>query len=220
MTTEEKRQTAVTAYFSSKQLLLFAFELQDSHLPSSTGILTAEQRQTVVTAYFSSNQILLFAFELQDYLLPSSTGILSAEQRQTAVTAHFSCKQLLLFVFELQDSLLPSSTGMLTAVQRQTPVTAYFSRSSYCCLSLSCRIIFCHRVLAYWPQCKDNNRKTLVCLSTEMNCQTKTKHLYTIYTTSAQRLRQLCYFSVVSAMISCAGIVRMFLNTANKYINK
>ena len=46
------RQTAVTAYFSSKQLLLFVFELQDSLLPSSTGILTAVQRQTAVPAYF------------------------------------------------------------------------------------------------------------------------------------------------------------------------
>ena len=65
-----KRQTAVADYFSSKQLLLFVFELQDSLLPSSTDILTAVQRQTAVTAYFSSNQLLLFVFELQDSLLP------------------------------------------------------------------------------------------------------------------------------------------------------
>ena len=33
-----QRQTAVTAYFSCDQLLLFVFELQDPLLPSSTGI--------------------------------------------------------------------------------------------------------------------------------------------------------------------------------------
>ena len=79
--------------FSSKQLLLFVLEMQDSLLPSSTGILTAVQRQTAVTAYFSSNQLLLFVFELLDYFLPSSTGILNAMQRQTAVTAYLKSKQ-------------------------------------------------------------------------------------------------------------------------------
>ena len=49
-------QTAVAAYFSSKQLLLFVFEAQD-------------YRQTAVTAYFSSKQLLLFVFEAQDYCL-------------------------------------------------------------------------------------------------------------------------------------------------------
>ena len=38
-----QRQTAVTAHLKSEQLLLFAFELQDSLLSSSTGILTAVQ---------------------------------------------------------------------------------------------------------------------------------------------------------------------------------
>ena len=54
--TAVRRQTAVTAYFISKQLLLFVFELQDSLLSSSSGIMTAEQRQTAVTAYFISKQ--------------------------------------------------------------------------------------------------------------------------------------------------------------------
>ena len=53
------RQTAVTAYLKSKRLLLFDFELQDSLLPSSTGILTVVQRQTAVTAYLKSKQLLL-----------------------------------------------------------------------------------------------------------------------------------------------------------------
>ena len=67
--TKLQRQTAVTAHFSSEQLLLFAFELQDSLLPSSTGILTAVQRQTTVTAYFSSKQLLLFVFVRQTDIL-------------------------------------------------------------------------------------------------------------------------------------------------------
>ena len=54
-----QRQTAVTAYLKSKQLLLFFFELQDSLLPSSTGILEFLQRQTAVTAYLKSEQLLL-----------------------------------------------------------------------------------------------------------------------------------------------------------------
>ena len=65
MLTAVQRQTAVTAYLKSKQLLLFAFELQDSLLPSSTGMLTAVQRQTAVTAYLKSKQLLLFAFARQ-----------------------------------------------------------------------------------------------------------------------------------------------------------
>ena len=80
-------QTAVTAYLKSEQLLQFVFELQDSLLPSSTGILNAAQRQTAVTAYLKREQLLLFVFQLQDSLLPSSTGILNAAQRQIAVTA-------------------------------------------------------------------------------------------------------------------------------------
>ena len=69
-----QRQTAVTAYFTSKQLLLFAFALQ---------------RQTAVTAYFKNEQLLLFVCALQDSLLPSSNGILTALlQRQAAVAAY------------------------------------------------------------------------------------------------------------------------------------
>ena len=71
-----------------KKLLLFAFKLQDSLLPSSTGILTGVQRQTVVTAYLKCKQLLLFVFELQDSLLPSSSGKLIAVKRETAVTAY------------------------------------------------------------------------------------------------------------------------------------
>ena len=112
--------------------------------------------------------------------------VCAAMRRQIEVAAYFTSKQLLLFVYKLQDSLLPSSTGILTAVQRQTAVTAYFTavclwaagissaieywhtdrraktNSSncllYCCLPLSCRILFCHRVLACWPPCKDKQQ--------------------------------------------------------------
>ena len=58
------RQTAVNIYFTSKQLPLFVFELRDSLLPSSTGILSAEQRQTAITAHFTSKHLQLFAFAL------------------------------------------------------------------------------------------------------------------------------------------------------------
>ena len=69
-----QRQIAVTAYLQSKQLQLFVFELQDSLLPSSTGILTAEQRQTAVTAYLQSKQLLLFVFAIEaNFLFSPST---------------------------------------------------------------------------------------------------------------------------------------------------
>ena len=76
--------------------------MQESLLPSSTGILTAVQKITAVTAYFTSKQLLLFVFELQDSLLPSSTGILIAIQRQKVATAYLKSKQLRLFVFVRQ----------------------------------------------------------------------------------------------------------------------
>ena len=56
-----QRQAAITAYFTSKQLLLFVFELQDYLLPSSNGILTPVRGQTTVTAYLTSKQLLLLA---------------------------------------------------------------------------------------------------------------------------------------------------------------
>ena len=57
---DAQRQTAVTADLKSQQSLLFVFELQDSLLPSSTGILTAMQRQTAVAAYLKREQLLPF----------------------------------------------------------------------------------------------------------------------------------------------------------------
>ena len=65
MLTAVQRQTAVTAYFSSKQLLFFVFELQESLVPSSTGILTTVQRQTAVTAFLNNKHLLLFVFVFQ-----------------------------------------------------------------------------------------------------------------------------------------------------------
>ena len=57
-----QRQAAVTAYFSSNQLLLLVFALHDFLMPWGTYKLTAEQRQTAVTADFTSEQLLLFVF--------------------------------------------------------------------------------------------------------------------------------------------------------------
>ena len=85
-----QRQTAVTAYFTSKQLLLFAFVMY--------------QRQTAVTAYFTSKQLLLFAFVMY--------------QRQTAVTAYFTSQQLLLFVFTIQNRPLITLLGGHHSISR------------------------------------------------------------------------------------------------------
>ena len=49
-------QTAVTGYLKSNQLLLFVFELQDSLLPSSTGILTAVPLNVIVMLLLTVNQ--------------------------------------------------------------------------------------------------------------------------------------------------------------------
>ena len=140
-------QTAVIAYFTSMQLLLFVFELHDSFIPSSIGILTAVQRQTAVTAYFTSRQLLLFVFELQDYLMSSSTALLSY-CFLSLIWVIFFCHRVLawwppcktnssncsLYKWAVtavclwaQNSILPSSTGIMTAVQRQPAVTAYFT---------------------------------------------------------------------------------------------
>ena len=75
-----------------KQSLLFVFELQDSLLSSSTGMLTVMQRQTAVTAYLNSKQLLVFIFELQDSLLSSSTGETDRRAKKTAVTDYCVAK--------------------------------------------------------------------------------------------------------------------------------
>ena len=59
-----QRQTAVTAYLKSKQLLLFAFARRSLYQYSMAEENLAALRQTVVTAYFSSKQLLLFIFIL------------------------------------------------------------------------------------------------------------------------------------------------------------
>ena len=56
------RQTAVTAHFASKLLLLFALPLRSLYHYSMAEENPADQRQTAVTAYFSSNQLLVFVF--------------------------------------------------------------------------------------------------------------------------------------------------------------
>ena len=59
-----QRQTAVTGYFSSKQLLLFVFARRSVCQYSMAEENPAAQRQTVVTDYLESKQLLLFAFDL------------------------------------------------------------------------------------------------------------------------------------------------------------
>ena len=60
-----QRQTAVTAYFPSKLLLLFAFDIQ--------------QRQTTVTAHLKWKQLLVFV----------NIVTFDIVQRQTTLTAYF-----------------------------------------------------------------------------------------------------------------------------------
>ena len=57
-----QRQTAVTAYFSSKPLLLFVFARRSVCQYSMAEENPAAQRQTAVTAYFSSKPLLLLTF--------------------------------------------------------------------------------------------------------------------------------------------------------------
>ena len=51
-----QRHTAVTAYFKSRQLLLFAFARQSVCQYSMAKKNPASQRQTAVTAYFKIKQ--------------------------------------------------------------------------------------------------------------------------------------------------------------------
>ena len=60
--TAELRQTAVTAYLESKQLLLFVFARRSACEYSMAEENPAAQRQTAVTAYLECKQLLLFVF--------------------------------------------------------------------------------------------------------------------------------------------------------------
>ena len=93
-----QRHTTVTAYFSSKQLLLFVFARRSVCQYSMAEENPAAQRQTAVTAYISSNQLLLFVFAWRSVCQYSMAEDNPAAQRQTAVTAYISSNQLLLFV--------------------------------------------------------------------------------------------------------------------------
>ena len=57
-----QRQTAVTAYLKSKQLLLFVFARRSACQYSMAEDNPAAQRQTAVSAYLKSKQLLLFGF--------------------------------------------------------------------------------------------------------------------------------------------------------------
>ena len=56
------RQTAVAAYFSSNQLLLFVFVRRSVCQYSMAEEKPAAQKQSAVTAYLESKQLLLFVF--------------------------------------------------------------------------------------------------------------------------------------------------------------
>ena len=57
-----QRQTTVTAYLKSKQLLLFVFAWRSVCQYSMAEENHAAQRQKAVTAYLKSKQLLLFVF--------------------------------------------------------------------------------------------------------------------------------------------------------------
>ena len=87
ISTDLQRQTAVTVYFTSKQLLLFVFAWRSVCQYSMAEENHAAQRQTAVTAYFTSKQLQLFVFARRSVCQYSMAEENPAAQRQTAVTA-------------------------------------------------------------------------------------------------------------------------------------
>ena len=61
-----------------------------------------------------------------------------------------------LYIRLYQENNLLSQQFIVIYVKQQYLITPIMN--SYCCLSLSCRILFCHRVLAYWPPWKDKQQ--------------------------------------------------------------
>ena len=82
-----QRQISVTAYFTSKQLLLFVFVRRSVCQYSMAEENPAAQRQTAVTAYFTSGQLLLFVFARRSVCQCSMAEENPAAQRQTTVAA-------------------------------------------------------------------------------------------------------------------------------------
>ena len=120
-------QIAVTAYFTSKQLLLFdsAFWKQVVTVVClcisrqiQVQMCVFSQKQSAVTVHFTSKQLLLFVFARRSVCQYSMAEENPAAQRQTAVTAYFLSKHLLLFVFARrsvwQDSMARESCSSKT----------------------------------------------------------------------------------------------------------
>ena len=91
------RQTAITAYCLSEQLLQFVVAWLSVCQYSMAEENPADQRQITITDYFSSEQLVQFAFARRSVCRYSMAEENHAAQRQTAVTADFSSQQLLLF---------------------------------------------------------------------------------------------------------------------------
>ena len=94
-----QRETAVTTYLKSKQLLLLAFGLLSVCQYLMAEDNPAAQRQTAVAAHLKTKQLLLFIFGQLSACHYSMAEKTPAAQRQTPVTVHSESKQLLLFVF-------------------------------------------------------------------------------------------------------------------------
>ena len=69
----EQRQTAVSAYFKSKQLLLFVFAQRSVCKYSMAEENPGAQRQTTVITYLTGEQLLLLVFVEKS--APSSTSV-------------------------------------------------------------------------------------------------------------------------------------------------
>ena len=129
-----QRQTTVTAYFSSKQLLLCPFVSRSLCQYSMAEENPAAQRQTSVTVYLPSKQLLLFVFARRSVCQYSMAEENPAAQTQTAVTAYFSSKQLLLFVFSMSfvhKCFHNNSSWLTTCIQHQEQILYFFSQTDF-----------------------------------------------------------------------------------------
>ena len=144
-----QRQTAVTAYFSSKQLLLFVFELQDSFLPSSTwlwDLCRACNQQEEGYTFISPSRYLIVGFppfvndsfyyfisqellgRLQPYCTQVTYGIPGCDS--WSLIYQLSATR---FLDGMSENRTTEKIMLLCKAKRQYPLTLQVSR--YCILA-------------------------------------------------------------------------------------
>ena len=132
----------------SLSVIVVCLAQQDSLLPSSTGILHCKDTAHFQLLLFVLHSRILFCHRVLAYYI---------------VKTHISHRSLSVIVVCLaqQDSLLPSSTGILHCKD-----TAHFQLLLFV---LHSRILFCHRVLAYYIVKTNSSHRSLsvivVCLA-------------------------------------------------------